>query len=173
MSTEHPRPTAAPAPWAVALPGMMTGMGYRVIITTATGQQIAAGGRFPTEEDANDWAAGLSRYDVRVGEVVRGIPDGFVGVRARTALDMARADYRESLNTVTLAPPSGDEDLLTIEDVAGRYGVKVETVETGVLRGTKPAPDFREGRFGLWRPSTLDAWDRGAAERRRRPQGKF
>lgn len=145
----------------------------RIIITTATSRRIAAGGGFTDAEAAQTWACGLAeRYGVTVGEVVTAVPQGLEQARARTAEDIAREDQREAL---AAAPPpaagGADEEWLSLEQVAARYGVKRQTVAQQVARKVWPGPETGRGvTGGWWRRSTLDRWDREKAERRTRPK---
>ncbi|MCK9898128.1 hypothetical protein [Frankia sp. AgB32] len=143
----------------------------RIIITTATGRQIAAGGGFADDEAARTWARGLAgRYGITVGEVVTAVPQGAEQARARTAEDIAREDQRTALAAAPHPHGEGDQ-WLTLTEVAARYRVKTTTVEQQVSRGVRPGPEDGEGmRGGLWRSSTLDRWDRERAERSARPK---
>lgn len=172
----HRPPPCSPR-GGVAVPGptvpadTVSPVGYRILITTAAGRLIAAGGQFATEDAARAWAVDMhQQYKVTIGPVVTGVPDGAERARARTAQDLARADLREHLAAEPPPVPTDDDPLLDIKEVAARYGIKVESIEQGVLRGVRPPPETGRGRSGRWRRSALDRWDHEAALRRRRPK---
>lgn len=142
-------------------------MGYRIVVTTATRRQVAAGGRFATAEEAEEWAEGMRRYDAVPGEVVDGVPSDTEAASKYDAAALIRADHRDAVASQPLAVDEPDE-LLDIDQVAAHWGISRESVEQGVARGFKPEPDAGSGRTGKWRRITVAQWDREAAARRSR-----
>jgi hypothetical protein len=61
-----------------------------------------------------------------------------------------------------MAEETGAGRLLTLAEVAGRYGIAESTWRSYVSREQAPGPDERNMKTGapLWLESTLEAWKR-------------
>ncbi|EFC80176.1 AlpA family transcriptional regulator [Parafrankia sp. EUN1f] len=141
----------------------------RILITTATGREVAAGGKFADEAAARAWAeAEVTRYAATVGDVVDEVPPGALQLSAALTVRQARADQRDHAATQPPPPLDGPDRLLDLDEVAERYGMTPDSARRSGERGTLPEPDEGSGRTSRWRLSTLALWDHEAPLRRSR-----
>ncbi len=56
---------------------------------------------------------------------------------------------------------STSDEYLTAQEIADRFGWKLETVHRYRHNGTLPPPDRMFGRTPVWKPATIDRWDAG------------
>lgn len=57
---------------------------------------------------------------------------------------------------------------LTLDELATRWGVKPSTLRVRKHRGDLPEPDLVVSRIPMWRPETIEAYEREADARTER-----
>ncbi|HEY8590206.1 MAG TPA: transcriptional regulator [Naasia sp.] len=69
-------------------------------------------------------------------------------------------DERARLLAEGWTPPGQVPRLLTLDEVAARYGWTIATARQYRASGVLPPPDAVFGRTPVWLPATLDVWER-------------